>query len=355
MTLPRILLPFIDDSTLFFASAMERLLAPLPCKTALAQVSGYGTLSERQMAAYLPKGPDLNLTPDDFGTPGHLPAETIVTCRLFPALLRMLGVREDASLGADLPDRPKVVAFQGGLDFTPERGFAHRRAADAVFLVSRAQIDAYRRFRAAEGLPPQHIAHGHPAFLHPAGPPRPRGAAITFFAQAISPLTRGGRRHMLDVLAALARRHPEIPVRIKLRHLPRENRHHIHRERWDYSSLIDGLPDRPPNLTTIAGSMEDAMAETGLGITCTSTAAADLVAARIPAMVHLDYVENYLDPLMPPMRKMFAGSGLIADLETLLQRRWTAPEAGWLSEMFCPANLGDRVLEAIAQVSRPSR
>ncbi len=342
----RLLLPFVDDSTLFFATALKRLLDPLPCSVTLAHVSGSGTLSERQLAAHLPDGPDQSLTPEDFADPARLGTQAIVTSRLIPPILTLLGVQPDASLGPGHPERPRVVAFQGGLDFTPERGYAHRRAADAVFLISRDQMKRYEQTRAAEGLPSQIIDHGHPAFLRPPGPPTPKGEALTFFAQAISPLTRAGRMHMVEVLAALARRTPSRPVRIKLRHLRDENRHHLHREKWDYTSLVEALPDRPPNLDLIAGTMEEALAETGLGLTCTSTAAADLVAAGVPTLVHLDYVEAYLDPLKDPMSKLFEGSGLIGDLETVLAENWQAPNEDWLATMFCTPDLGDRVLAA---------
>lgn len=344
----RLLLPFVDDSTLFFATSMAKLLAPLSCTITLAHVTGFGSLSDRQLKAHLPDGPDRTLDAGAFASPKALNTDAVVTCRLIPPLLRMMGVAEDASLGPGLPDRPKVIAFQGGLDFTPERGFAHRRAADAVFLVSQDQMSAYAQFRASEGLPPQIIDHGHPAFLRPEGPPEPRGAAVTFFAQAISPLTRNGRMHVLEVLAAIARRHSDRPIRVKLRHLRDENRHHLHREKWDYSGLFNRLPNRPPNLELIAGTMEEALADTGFGLTCTSTAAADLVAAGIPAMVYLDYVENYLDPLMPPMKQLFEGSGLVAGLEAVLNGNWQAPEPQWLDKMFCTPDLGARVLAALS-------
>ena len=344
---PRIFLPFVDDSTLIFASAMDRLLQPLPCETTLAYVIGFGSISDRQMASYLPDGPQKTLTADAFLDPKTLGIDAIVSSRLVPPILMMLGVQRGGGLGLGHPDRPQVIAFQGGLDFTPRRGFAHRRAADGVFLISQDHMNLYGTWRAAEGLPPQKTKQGHPAFLRPQGLPEPRGRAITFFAQAISPLTRRARLHIVQVLAAMARRDPSRPVRIKLRHLRDENQQHLHRERWDYASLVDNLDDRPRNLELLAGPMEEALSDTGLGLTCTSTAAADLVSARIPTMVHLDYIENYFDPLAPPMAALFEDSGLIHSLEDVLHERWTAPSEPWINRMFCGQDLGEQVLAMI--------
>jgi len=380
-TPPDILLPFSDDSTLFFAQAMRALLAPLPCRTRLALLTEGAALSPRQLAA-LPHGPDLTLNGGDLaggsggdlagGSGGDLtgrsggdlasgPAlagvDAIVTARMFPPLQALLGYDgPDAPLRpvSRPPARPVVVSFQGGLDFTPERGFAHRHAADAVFVVPRGQVAACRTWRRRVGAGPQIVDFGHPAFLAPQilqrdvaqalEPPRD----IYFFAQAISPLTRASRRHIVEVLAALARRHPDRTVWIKLRHLPGENADHLHRERHDYPGLLAGLADAPPNLALTACPMAEAMAGAARGITCTSTAAADLVQAGVPTQIYVDYVENYLDPLMPPMRRLFGASGLVASLDEVLHGVVRAPDPDWLADMFCPRDLGERVLAAIA-------
>ncbi len=345
-----VLLPFGDDSTLIFAAAMARLLRPLGARPLLALMAGEADLSARQLAAHLPEGPDLRLPPAAFEAPGALPdVAAVVTSRMVPPILRMLGQGPGRSARPPLPGRPPVVAFQGGLDFTPERRFAHRRRADAVFLVPRSDIAPWQARRRAAAPPPQPVGFGHPAFLRPEpAAPRPPGGDLTFFAQAISPPTRGGRMHLLRVLAALARRDPDRRVVVKLRHLPGENRAHLHRERHDYPSLLAALPDRPANLVADAAPMAEALARTGLGLTCTSTAAADLVQAGLPTQVYLDFVESYFDPLVPPMRRLFAGSGLIATLPEVLGGVVRAPEPAWLDDLFCPRDLGARLLATIA-------
>lgn len=348
----RILLPFGDDSTLFFALHMRALLHSAGAEPVLGWLTDGSALSYRQLVAHLPGGPDLLLRAGALGAPEALAGfEAIVTCRIF-APLRNLMRRPDFRHRAA---RPVVVAFQGGLDFTPDQGFAHRRHADAVFVVPRADVARCRAFSAtdpeADAGPPQQVGFGHPAFLRPEGPAPacPQKGDLVFFAQALSPATRAGRVHLVQVLAALARATPARRVVLKLRHLPGENAQHLHREMHDYPSLMArALPERPANLVVSADPMAQVLARAGRALTCTSTAAIDAVRAGVPVQVYLDYVQNYLDPLATPMRTLFAQSGLIATLDEVLKGAPRPPAPAWLDEMFCPRDLGARVLAAIA-------
>jgi hypothetical protein len=360
MTAPRILLPFLDDSTLFFARAMRDLMAPLGARTVLARLTGPDDLTDRQMREILPGGPDLVLSEEALAAGQGLAGfDAVVTCRVMRALKLLMAAGDFRAR----PGRPAIVAFTGGLDFFPARGFANRMDCDAVFVQSAAAMPAFRRMARDQGVAHwQHVDHGHPFLMQPEPGTAARVRAearpeIWFFAQAISPRTRASRLHMLRVLAAIARAHPDRPVRLKLRHLPGENAGHLHREEHDYPALMADLPGgRPANLDLVAGPMAEALDRAGIGITCTSTAAADLLGAGIPTLVHLDYVENYLDPLVAPMRAMFAGSGLIAGLEDLLALRTAPPDPAWLEGFLCPRDLGARVLATIAafRAARPA-
>ena len=149
------------------------------------------------------------------------------------------------------------------------------------------------------------------------------------------------------MLAALAERHRDRTVWIKLRHLPHENAAHLHKEKHDYPGLLSAMKDPPDNLRLTACTMDEALENAALGITCTSTAAVDLVRSGVPAMVYLDYVDNYADPLVDPMRKQFADSGLIANLEQVLALAPKPVNPAWVSDTFCPRDLGNRVLETL--------
>jgi hypothetical protein len=348
----RILLPFSDDSTLFFACRMRETLADTPCRVETAWLTNGSSLSYRQLLGALPQGPDILLHSDAFKQVTPLqPFDAIITSRIFAPLrdmLRKLHLRHMA-------DRPCVIAFQGGLDFDPERGFFNRRHADAVFIVPQDDLATYRQAMQNEDTGQQYLGFGHPTFVSPGTPAGLAGRRdVYFFAQALSPATRGGRLHILKMLAAIAQANPDRTVWLKLRHLPHENTRHLHREVYSYADLIGASGLRlPDNLRLTADSMETVLDRAAIGITCTSTAAVDLIRAGVPTLVYLDYVENYLDPLVAPMHRLFAESNLVAGLEDVLHLRARAPDPAWLAKLFCPRDrLAAQVLDAVAQFRR---
>jgi len=155
------------------------------------------------------------------------------------------------------------------------------------------------------------------------------------------------------MLAAIARRHVDRDVYIKLRHLPDENKDHLHREKFSYPQIIEDWPEPlPANLKLTACTMDEAISRAGIGVTCTSTAAIDLLRSGLPTLITLDYVEHYLDPMAEQMERLFKGSGLIAPLDEVLNLKVRAPVESWLNNMLCPRDLGAKVLEAIAEAKQ---
>ena len=351
---PRLLLLFCDDSTLIFCSRLAGLLieADRRAQITFAAYAPESALSDRQLRQYLPKG-DYEIL-DTAGLKSALmdgQYDAILTSRVFRSLDRMLS----DPLYRQKAGRARVVSFLGGLDFSPGRGMRNRRHCDVVYLFPRAICKSFRKSYvqpATEGMAEwPAVGFGHPAFLMPKSPPaatlNPAGD-IYFFAQALSPSTARARMHMLAVMAAIARRNPDRNVWIKLRHLPDENTRHLHREQHDYPGLAAARTDLPPNLRLTARTMAQALSNASLGITCTSTAAIDLVREGVPAMVHLDYPDTALDPLVGPMRRLFTGSNLIKPLEDILNLRFDAPDPDWLADIFCARELGSDVLAMIA-------
>lgn len=348
-----VLLLFSDDSTLFFARRMRDCLqaADPDLVVHMGWVVGENALSYRQMSQLLPEGPDRAVHGKNVFAKLIEGSEyrAILTSRVYGPLAaqmrrKVLSVRKD---------RPCVLAFLGGLDFFPKNGYFRRRNCDGVYLFPHSELPVYERL--AEGWDDvmwQEVGFGHPSFLQPQTL-SPEDLAsrrdIYFFTQALSPTTRRGRLHMLKALAAMARANPDRTVWIKLRHLPGENQKHLHLEKHDYPGLLTELSDVPFNLQFTACTMDEALETAALGITCTSTAAIDVIRTGVPCMVHLDFVDNYVDPLVEPMRKLFADSGLITSLEDMLHLRSFAPEAEWLKDMFCPRDLGTRVLDTVTR------
>ncbi|KZZ27753.1 hypothetical protein A3753_30200 [Sulfitobacter sp. HI0082] len=351
-----ILILFSDDSTLFFALRMRACLhaADSRLEIHMGWVVAENALSYRQMSQLLPEGPDLAIH-------GKGAFEDLMLSNRYRAILTS---RVYGGLGAQLRrtiisvtrERPCVIAFLGGLDFYPENGYYRRRNCDGVFLFPSSEISVYEK---QAGLWRdrmwQEVGFGHPSFLLPETPSPEelaRRRDIYFFTQALSPSTRRGRLHMLEVMAAIARTNPEHTVWIKLRHLPNENQQHLHLEKHDYPSLMKTIRGVPPNLQLTACTMDEALERAALGITCTSTAAIDVLRAGVPCMVHLDFVDNYADPLVDPMRKLFAGSGVITSLQEMLNLRARRPDSNWIADMFCPRDLGVRVLEMTERFAR---
>jgi hypothetical protein len=347
-----VLIPFLDDSTLFFALKMRASLRAAGARVSLGWLADGSDITDRQMLLHLPEGPDFLIQKQFFSELDDLNRfDAIVTCRINKSLSELIRRRYFTTLA----HRPAIIAFNGGLDFFPEKGFQNRFGCDGIFLFPQSAVQQFRDLAAVqspESISWQHVDFGHPFAVRPdTGLPSPDLSArrdIYFFTQAISPVSRAGRLHMLAALAAIARRNPDRTVWIKLRHLPGENAQHLHKEKFPYPDLMNALPTpAPANLQLTACTMDEALSKAAIGITCTSTAAIDLVREGIPTMVNLDFVENYLDPLTAPMAALFEGSGLITPLEDMLHLRTRTPNPEWVDRMYCPDDLGPRVLEAI--------
>lgn len=343
-----VIIPFTDDSTLFFGLRMrECLRAADPDRPVeFAWYSAENALSERQMAENLPEGPDMLLTRDDFRILLQSDyAHALITSRVFGPLR---GALWNPVIKAHHP-RPPVVAFLGGIDFFPRDGYLRRRDADIVYVLPKKGVAQYDKV-VGDGAPLwRDVRFGHPTFLAPKGPPADLASRrdVYFFAQALSPSTAEGRMHMLRALAAMARANPDRTFWIKLRHLPEENATHLHRERHDYPGLLKQMAQVPDNLRLTACTMDAALADCAIGITCTSTAAIDVIREGVPCMVNLDYVDAPLDPLNAPMARLFEGSDLITSLEDMLHLRARPPHPDWVAENFCGTDLGADVLAAI--------
>lgn len=366
--LPRIqkpiLLLFSDDSTLIFARLMRDLIRSArphhPVELCLYEREN--ALSSRQMRQFLPEGPDRILHTEELAALFEdRTIRAIITSRLYAPLRKALKGMDSTGPEQRLRrDRPCLVAFLGGLELFPERGLRNRLMSDVVFLFPRANIARFEDMTRQSGQDMfwQRVGFGHPAALTPRvrATARAEHGDIYFFTQAISPKTRAGRAHMVEVLIAIAERHPDRNVYLKLRNLPEENRRHLHVEKYDYPSLLAGYGNVPKNLKWTACPMSEALDRAALAITCTSTAALDAISAGIPTMVYLDYVDNFLDPLNARMRGLFQHSNLVVGLERLLSLRPGLPNPAWIDDTFSARTLGHDLFAHIeAYEGRPGQ
>jgi hypothetical protein len=348
----RFVVPVFDDTTLMFGSRIKGQLESRGHYVAIALLANH-RLSERQLDIHLSAAPDLVVAEDYFGSDEITPFDGVVACKVPVAIRRILKTK----FHKRSTSRPCFVAFQPGLEFTPERGRRNRIDFDAVFLYSLEHRDQYNAH--VKDRPSQHVSFGHPYFIREVSADhssRNSGENIYFFAQAISPSTFGGRQFIADVLSTLAQRYPDKKVVIKLRHLPSENNDHVHRESYDYISIIENhLDERPSNLIVSDCSMSEALADACLALTCTSTAVMDALTARVPAMIYLDYVEGYLDPLNGAMRREFQNSGLIANLDQVMALRHLQPNDEWLKQHFRGDDLFEEVETVVQNFKGQSR
>lgn len=327
----KMLLPFYDDSSLFFVSKMKWELEKenLECSTLfVGNGRKFDRISDRQMEAIFPKGPDFVADTSELAMDFVCRFDAVIVCKITDEL-RLL-FNNESFIGQDA--RPCFIAFQPGLEFTPEKGIRHRQAFDAVFLNSKEDFLTYgsafpqKRWR--------YVSWGHPYFIKPDSLKEDTGGPIYFFAQAISPSTRNARVHIAEVMKAIALANPQRQIVIKLRNLPSENANHLHKEKYSYPELFTELSAMPPNLSFSACAMKDALQDASIVITCTSTAAMDAISAGLPTMVYTDYVENYLDSMASAMTKIFSSSGLITPLKRVLHLEYSRPQANWLNGHF---------------------
>ena len=329
----KILLPFYDDTSLFFVARMKELLKgkDIECISYYFKNGRqeFDRISQRQMEAILPGGPDLIATSNELLSGEIEDYDAVITCKVTAELRKLV----DDSSYMMRRNRPYFVAFQPGLEFTPTVGVRNRKNFDIIFLNNEKDFVEFepslrRRDR------PNYISWGHPYFLMPKSLKEDTGGDVYFFAQAVSPNTYNGRMHMAESLRAIAIANPNRKIIIKLRNLPSENLNHVHKEDKSYMELFEDLWGQPSNIVFSTCTMKEALEKSSIVITCTSTAAMDAVSAGIPTMVYTDYVEHYLDPKAKNMYKLFSESGIVTSLRSLLELDYQRPRKSWLKRNF---------------------
>lgn len=325
----KILLPFFDDSTLFFATSMYEHLSKKGLNAEIVEdvsSNGHVGVSERQfneIAAGIPR----KKTSDLFTKTEQLSQYSAVLISKTTVELREL-LNSDYKLHEK---RPKFVTFYPGLEFTPLKGFKNREFYDAIYFNNYDHLKLYKSIYSHREKE-QYLSYGHPYLKMPMSQKEPNSGAVYFFAQALSPATYESRRHIVDILIAIAKKNPARKVVLKLRHLPNENTEHVHKEKYDYVSLLPN--EVPENFELSAKNMKECLDDASIAITCTSTAAMDAISAGVNTLVYTEYVEYYQDKLARYMNKEFLGSNLLTSLDDLLHLRVSKPNDDWLKDNF---------------------
>ena len=250
-----------DDSTAFVARALVSLCSGtnVVCLNILLKTQSNDDFVERCVAD--PFFYSIMGAKEIFSRPYLANFDAVFFAKLPPGL-RLFLEREQY---LEAPQRPLFISAFPGLEFSPEKGFVNRLAADLIVFNTRSDKAAF------ETLFPEHAESvtcvvGNPTLLFRYAQretAEPSGESIAFLAQNISPLTLRGR---LDLLRRLDRSASEIKIKARQRH--GENRGHVHQEHFSHESLIslDKLA-----LEVVHCSMDEAFHQFTGFMTCSST------------------------------------------------------------------------------------
>lgn len=324
---------------------MREMLTPLGVDVVILLEVDKADISERQLNSLLPTGPDVQADSSIFSSNAVDGFDAVVTTL---AGMEIRGLLKDKNY-MSRKDRPAYVSFYAGLEFTPNRGFRNRGNYDIVFLNNLKHKEWFEaEFSQLEW---QYVSFGHPYFIQPEEYKDfyKNQGNIYFFTQSISPATLDARIFIVDVLVTLAKRNADRNFFLKLRHLPKENEGHLHREIFDYPWILERYfaGRKPDNLLITACPMSEALADAAACVTCSSTAAMDSVSAGVPTMLYLDYPQNYLDPLASHMKMEFEGSNLRGSLVQLMDLEFRRPNEEWITERFRKPEFINELIAAV--------
>ena len=225
--------------------------------------------------------------------------------------------------------RPITVSLYPGLIFRFHlEGMQSRMSCDLVLLNSPRDLGLYADMVGSLGADNNAVLAGL-SFL-PGSQQReaaePPGAGkVVFVGQPTVPAGRDERRYIVDRMIRLARRFPDTEFVIKPRHRPAETT--LHKVRHHFAELVDErgkVGSLPGNLGFSYESMADALRETRLCLTFSSTAALEAIGAGIPTRILTDIGINENIG-----NHFFIGSGLMCDLDDVRPDMPFVLDADW--------------------------
>lgn len=229
--------------------------------------------------------------------------------------------------------RPVLVTGITGIALPVQQyDLDQRRAADLFVVHSHRELRELGTAAQAQGrdftvalatLPFLHGRAAEPAGGDPDGD-------VVFATQALVPLEREQRRHLLRRLVEAARAQPARRVVVKTR--SQQGEAETHRGGVPYDVLLAELrahEDVPDNLVVSSASMREHLATARVLVTVSSTAVLEALAAGVPGLVLRDFG---LDEAM--MNDLFEGSGLVGDLDDVVAGRVGEPDPAWLADNY---------------------
>jgi hypothetical protein len=174
---------------------------------------------------------------------------------------------------------------------------------------------------------------------------------VMFADQPTVPQTREDRLYIYQRLMAYAHAHPDRQVVLKPRHRIGEDT--FHRMKFHPEVLLANLK-KPPNFSIDYTPISERLANLGLMLTISSTAALEAVGAGVRTAFIAD-----LDVREQLGNHIFLGSGLLRTFDQLEQDQIGVPEKAWIEDYFfdttgtSPAQrIADRAVELAARPDR---
>ena len=266
-------------------------------------------------------------------------------------------VEEVFTQAARMPQRPALLSALPGVAFPATRKALNYRAlGDAFITHSHAECRAFSDLADAMKLP-QRILVSRLPFLASPGRPEPQQVplrSVVFAPQAKVPVERDQRVAILQALAALARRRPELSVRVKLRAWAGEPQTHLEQYPFDqlWSDLVAARAVGGHELQFCTGPMSAQLTPAAAMVTVSSTAALEALDAGLPVLILDDFG---LSEQM--LNKVFDGSGLVGNLDDLVAGRFRHPEHRWLRDNYfhAPTVPLDELLVNFAERARAGK
>lgn len=222
-----------------------------------------------------------------------------------------------------LPRRPVLVSGVPGIALPARRkALVYRAQADLMLVHSHHERSRFDELDRVEGM-----QHRFGLTTLPFLDRRPTvGDDVVLAAQALVPVSRDERQHLVSGFVAAAQRHPERRFVLKVR--AQRGEQQTHDERWPLDELLEPKTT-PDNLVVLAGPMSAALDRAGALVSVSSTALIEAVARGVPALVIDDYGvgDEWLNGI-------FVGSGLLGSTDDLIDSRFRTADPGWAQQNY---------------------
>ncbi|BDV30050.1 DUF6716 putative glycosyltransferase [Microbacterium terricola] len=227
-----------------------------------------------------------------------------------------------------LHPRPVVVTGLPGMSIPAQRGAVHYRRETDLFVVhSRREKRAFRDLAERMGVPLR-IGLATLPFAQ-SSVVRHGGDDLVFAAQAVVPREREDRLRLADILRRAAVAHPDKRVVVKLRSRPEIGENETHYDAAPYPELFHELGELPRNLVFSHEPMVEALAGAEGLVTVSSTAAIEAIARGVPVIAVDTFGISKAN-----LNTVFAGSGVLGDVEDVVERRFRHPAVEWVRDNY---------------------